>query len=343
MISADPVFIEGLKRLRKDPWIGPQLEHLPDDSVAVIDAIKKNLDETASNLRSPTAGTARNNFAASIIDDGNANMVSAADLATGSRRGQGVVGSYEAARTQQAQLRQQYLEPLLNGPLGKLAEKDMTTKRAIEATFPSQPLANSQDEIGTTMRALVQRSQTAARQLVRAHAESTFNQAAKDLVGGPNQNGGARFAAALIGNPQQRANLQAAVEALPQGQQVWQGFERFLAIAQATGKRQAIGSRTAFNAADLKDMGNGKVLTELAKSGVAMQRLLTGLGDAWDRWQLGSNLGQLAQILTDPRSGHVLRAIAQRPTGSREAFILGARLVNMLNVTLKPGQEPNKP
>jgi hypothetical protein len=193
------------------------------------------------------------------------------------------------------------------------------------------------------MRALVQRSQTAARQLVRAHAESTFNQAAKDLVGGPNQGGAAKFASSLVGNPQQRANLQAAVEALPQGQQVWQGFERFIQIAQAIGKRQQIGSRTAFNADDLKDMAGGKAVTEAAKAGVAVQRLMTGLGDAWDRWQLGSNLGQLAQILTDPRSGQLLRAIAQRPTGAREAEIMAARLLFLGQTSFQKGTQPQSP
>jgi hypothetical protein len=36
------------------------------------------------------------------------------------------------------------------------------------------------------------------------------------------------YAKAIVGNPQQRANLQAAVESLPNGSQLWAGFEPFL-------------------------------------------------------------------------------------------------------------------
>ena len=136
--------------------------------------------------------------------------------------------NYETALNIESQGRRQFLEPLMQGPLGNLAKKDMTTKKAIEVMFPASPIANSEREIETAVRAIASRHPTAARDLVRAHAETTFNEAAQSLQGGANSFGGAKFAATIAGNPQQRANLEAAVVASgPNGQRVWNGFNTF--------------------------------------------------------------------------------------------------------------------
>jgi hypothetical protein len=325
LIETDPVFQEGLKRVRNDKWIGPQIEHLPDDSVAVVDAIKKHLDEAAENLRSPTAGTARSKYSAEIIDAGKDNMVSSADLATGS--GQGVVGSYEAARTTQAQLRQQYLQPLLNGPLGKIADRDITTRKAVEAVFPTNPVPQSQGEIATAMRALVQRNPWAARQLVRAHAESVFNEATQRLAsGGASQTGGAKFAAVLRGNPQQAANLEASVRALPNGDDVWKGFDRFLSILEAQQRRVPPGSLTAFNAPMVENLKAGGLSTEGAKAAMSVGlKLPARAAKAIDEWNLGRNVDQLAHLLTVPEAATRFRQLLTESRGGQIGALM-ARL-----------------
>jgi hypothetical protein len=171
--------------------------------------------------------------------------------AMGLTPGQGV-GNLEQALADQARLRQQYLEPLQRGPLGKIADKDITTQKAMNALFPANPLPNSAQEIGTAVQALVNRNPNVAGQLVRAHAESVFNEATQALQSGANQMGGAKFRAVLVGNPQQAANFEAAVRALPYGDQRLAGFNRFLDVMEATGTRQNIGSKTAYNAEFLK-------------------------------------------------------------------------------------------
>jgi hypothetical protein len=133
--------------------------------------------------------------------------------------------------------REKYLQPLLDGPLGKLAAKDTTTQEAIEALFPKNPLPNSEREIGTTVSALAKRNPDAASDLVRAHAESAFNNAARDLQTGANQAGGAKFRTLVAGNAQQRLNLREAVEALPNGAARWDGFNKLLDTLEAGGDR----------------------------------------------------------------------------------------------------------
>jgi hypothetical protein len=327
VVSADPVFQEGLRRVRTDPWIGPQVAHLPDNNARVIDAVKKQLDETGRNLRDPMSGTARNNYAASIVEQGNRPAVAAADTATGSTATQ--AGSYETARAIQEDLRRRYLEPLKQGPLGKLADKDLATRQAMEALFPRNPLPNSADEISTALSAVNQRNPWAARQLLRTQAESVFIQAARELQSGPNQWGGAGFAAALRGNSQQAENLAAAVRAV-HGDAAWNGFERFLQVMEAQGTRQRIGSQTSFNTEMLGELRRGNAVGEsvLQASTVGLN-LPRKVKDTVERWRLGRNVDELANLLTNPEAGTRFRQLAQAPRGSSQAAALTSRLVYM--------------
>lgn len=324
-IKNDPVWQEGVSRVRSDPWIGPQIENFGDDSLAMADAVKKLLDETGRNLRDPI-NPARSNYSASLVEKGSKDIRSAADWATGSRPADGP-GTYEKARNIVEEGTRKYLDPLLKGPLGKLAEKDPTTKQAIESLFPKSPLAGSEDEIATAVSALSKRNPLATRQLVRAHAEGTFNEAARNLVSGENQWGGGNFAKAIAGNAQQRANLREAVRAMgPDGDQVWRGFNRFLDVVEATGTRKPIGTHTAFSTQEIKDLSTGGTVANAAKTAASPNKMLSGVSDAWSRWQLGRNLDELAGILTDPRSATLLKTIASRPAGSNEALVIAARL-----------------
>lgn len=329
-VQNDPVFQEGLRRVRNDPFIGPTLQGHADDSVAVIDAIKKQLDETGRNLRDPMSGTARNNYAAALVDQGNQRMVRAADVSTGSDPTRGLMGSYETARTIQSDVRRRFIEPLMQGPLGKMAGRDTTTRKAIDALFPQSPLPGSADEIATAVGALAHRSPRVAGQLVRAHAESVFDEATQAIqTSGANQAGGAKFAARLVGNPQQRANFEAAVTALPNGADRLAGFNRFLEVMEAMRYRQNIGSRTAYNQQLFDTASPGGLMRDASKVATDPMHGLKPLMEKYENWQLGRNLNELAAILTDPAALGLLRGIARLPVESRRGQQLALRLATM--------------
>jgi hypothetical protein len=320
-VRAIPGWTEARDAVRSSPnaW---RVENLPDNSVGFLNAVKQHFDELGQNAaskfnpqRSHTTQATREMQASAVKQIGEAKSTDYQIALEIGRRG-----------------RQEFLEPLLQGPLGKLAKKDVTTQKAIAALFPENPVPGTHNEVHDAVSALVQRRAAAAEQLVRAHMEMVFNQAARDLQGGANQFAGAKFAAKLVGGAQQRENLRAAILALPNGEARWQGFEHLLDIMAATGTRQPKGSLTAFNALEIQSMSTGG-LQELASKGLSPGKWMSFANDAFKSWSLGRNLDQIARIITDPRSGEALRQIVRIPPGSDRALVMAGRLIALGSAT----------
>jgi hypothetical protein len=310
-VRAIPGFEEARAAVRDNPQLNRYVAHLPDESVGFLNEVKKQLDRAGENAVGPFNQQPNQQVAAGYAAD--ARRVRRTAQAIDARYGQ---GDYSQALAIERQGREQILQPLLDGYIGKLANRDQTTQQAIAVLFPKNPLPNSQDEIAAAVGALANRNQRAASDLVRAHAESTFNEATRALQAGANPKGGANFRAQVVGNPQQAANLEAAVTALPNGQQRWDGFNRFLDIMEAVGNRPNVGSRTAYNQEINKMGAMGGVSRDAAKVGLNPLKALQPAIERYDQWKLGRNLNQLAGILTDPGAANQLRAIARMPQGN---------------------------
>jgi hypothetical protein len=318
-IKTIPGYTESLKAVRDNPQINWRVAHLPDNSVGVLNEVKKHFDQAAENASSK------------FNPNKNRQVQSSNEMAASATKQIGIAKSadYEIALEIQKQAREQYLEPLLKGPLGQLARKDPTTQKAINALFPVNPIPGSEGEIRNAVFAIARSRPVVAEQLVRAHAEMVFNEAAKSLQGGVNQFSGAKFAVRIAGNAQQRANLQAAVEALPHGNDRWKGFENLLDILEATGTRQPKGSLTSFNSQELEAMKGGGAAGLLATA-ASPGKWWTFANDKYKSWSLGRNLDELARIITDPRSGRALMTISRIPVGSGRAEALAGRLILQL-------------
>lgn len=315
-ITTIPGYKESLKAVRDNPQINWRIAHLPDNSVGVLNEVKKHFDQAAENA------------ASKFNPSKNRQVQSSNEMAADAARQIGIAKSadYEIALEIQKQARERYLEPLLKGPLGQLAKKDVTTQRAIDALFQTNPLPGSEGEIRNAVYAIAQKRPAVAEQLVRSHAEMVFNEAAKELQGGANQFAGAKFAVKIAGNSQQKTNLQAAIEALPNGTARWEGFEKLLDIVSATGARQPKGSLTAFNDLEVKAM-SGSGLAALAAKGASPAKWWSAASDAYKSWSTGRNLDQLATILTSPRSAGALKLVSRIPPSSDRAAIIAGGLV----------------
>lgn len=322
-----PGWQEARDAIRNTPQLNRYVEHLPDNSVGFLNEVKKYMGTAADNATSPFRTQGRNVQEAAGWSADEAAVRQAAQRASDRASPTQPHGLYTEALQREGFFRERFLDPLLQGPLGALAKRDLTTQQAIEALFPTKPLPHSAQEVGDAVAALAQRSPRAANDLVRAHVESVFDRTARDLQTGPNQAGGAKFRAALVGSEQQHRNLQAAIEALPNGAERWRGFNRFLDIMEATGTRQNIGSRTAYNTEALREFGAGGAAEVAAHAAFSPAMLGRRAAEKYDYWRLGRNLNELSAILTDPRSANLLRQLASAPRGGQREFALARALV----------------
>jgi hypothetical protein len=160
---------------------------------------------------------------------------------------------------------------------------------------------------------------TALPDWTRQNLEGIFNETTQNLSSGQNQFGGPKFAATIAGNKQQRDNLRTLVTETG-GMQAWQGFERFLDVAQAQGQRMPANSATAFNEMIKNELGTGVVskgLTMFKPSNIV----------SWaENMQLGRNADTLAKMLTDPDSVAKLQELARTGPRSAKAQVLANTL-----------------
>lgn len=331
-LAQDPIYAATLQEVRNNPALNATIANLPDDAVGVVDMVQRRMREAADNARIPgqanTSNTAAMNYEAA-----RAPAVEAAERATG-----GPYGDYAQARATQETLRQNFLEPLTQGPTGKLAGTDDVMAQA-RALLPNQPAAGLDAAVSQTVRRVARQNPDAAQNLVRTYAQTVFDEAIQANMSGPNAFGGAKFAAVMAGNPQQRRNLEAAIRALPNGNARWDGFQRFLDVAEATGQRQAAGSQTAFNQAIQDQLKRGGVTGEaaniVATGGVgAVSRLRRW----YDELRMGRNTEQLARIFTDPAAEGLLRQLARLPPNSPRATATALRLTYIVGAA--PSEKP---
>ena len=332
---AVPGFARAAAEVRADEQLNRYVAHLPDNSIGFLNEVKKVLNQQTKNATAPLSQNPSVQRAAGLGKDATTIRNIGMNATNDPTR------LYESALNIEDQLRQRVLQPILDpgAPLGRLASRDIKTRDAIEALFPKNPTANA-NQISDAVAAVAARNPNAASQLVRAHIEYTLNDAATRLQAGGNQNLGAKLAVRLTGNPAQRANLQAAVEALPNGPARWQGLDHLLEIAEATGRRQGKGSLTSFNTEEMKLLSGGTGIAEATKTIGSPGKWWSIVNDKWTKWQLGQNLDGLARIISDPRSGPLLERLAGLPRNSSQAGAIAARLILQGDAATAKSRQP---
>jgi hypothetical protein len=228
-------------------------------------------------------------------------------------------------------------------PLGQVAQKSKV-KHAIGVLFDRQPVAGGEAEIGLAMGAPAKGNPMSARQLALLHLETVFDDVVAEKRGLPVQYGGAGWASAVDGNPQQRKNLEAGIRALPEGDVLWKSPDRFMTVLKATGYRPQRGSDTVLNGHILdpmKDAGSvqGGIANAVAGGAAGGAAGMGGAGagsllapkrsasDGWTRFRVGQNGQAVARMLFDPKELPDLRHLLKSSAGSKnEQFFTGRRL-----------------
>lgn len=288
-ISQNPAFQIALERVRGDRLLGPPLAQMPDDSIAVINAVKKQMDEMGAQFG--TYGTeAYSPTRQAAVESGRAPMVEAATNAS---------PAYGSALETQAARRAAELAPTERAPIGQLAQTDDAVAQA-KILLPDSSLKASPEQIGGTVRALVnQGNADDVQALLRGAVQDVYAKSAANVKGMGEQLRGAQFANSLLKNPNQYESLEAAIRALPNGETQWGGFRRLLDVFEAQGQRLPPGSPTSFNQ---------QLAGELSQNlGKGVKSFGT---DLWASWNIQRRSQELARVLTDPEGVALLRQLA---------------------------------
>jgi hypothetical protein len=300
-----PEYQIALQEIRNDPVLNRELAALPDDSLAVVDNVVQHLDTLAENARpNPAAST------------GNAKLSSAYEAVRNQvdELASAYSEPWRLARGMVASQREAFLEPLQAGPLGAISQTGKPTSQT-GALFPNQPVEGAAAATGQALEML---PNEVSRGLVRQQIMTGFNEAAQDLSTGPNQWGGAGWAARQFGNAEQAATMRAGLEAATGGSD---DLTSLVEVLRATGRRQAPGSLTAYNKMDLERLGEAGAIGEVARTGLNPPGTFRRIGQALQNWQTETNAGRLADaILASPAEAE---AILRR---AREVVPAGAQL-----------------
>jgi hypothetical protein len=292
-LNKDPLFKQALTVVRNDPVRARFIAGYPDRSVAVLNEIKKHLDDLASS-----SAVTGNNTASSVYGG------LARDV-----RGEAAKASpeYRQALETQRRLRGRYLEPAEAGALGQMAK---TNDLQRQANFLLDRATQGSDAVAAqAIKRIYRHNPDVAGQLVHARVKTIFDEATRSNIGGENAWGGAKFVSQLVGNNQNARNLQAVVMAMPNGGQRWAGFRRMLDILEATGKRPRANSATDFNRRIGEQLERGGVAGEAASLAASPGSILTQAREVYRNFRLGRNTQALARIITDPESGNLFRQL----------------------------------
>lgn len=225
------------------------------------------------------------------------------------------------------------VEQLYRGPVGRLANKqdgEVGARITAMANEFLDPTVARPSTIRKLASDLGKHDKSAVRNLVGVRVGNIFDHATRDLQGGANAWGGANFIKDLMGNAQARENLKATIETLPNGNQMWAGWNKFATVLKATGKRKPLGSETAMNLGIQEELGKAANLP----GRLATQPLQT-LGTLFEDFAARRNAGALAEVFTHPQAAQEMRKLAGTSPTSKRAQDLATKILLILNQTVQ--------
>lgn len=303
----------------------PAVPEVPHTNVGELDAVAKATRDAYDTATGPVIGeTATQRRASSLTRQGVRDLNEALvrnndDLAAGRQR--------------YGEITEHVVRPAEQGPLGTIAERVAPEAEGASASMGRALAGAGQGDrydavVQQAARRLVRQDPRAAQTIARDYIADKFNTAMADIQAGGNPNAGAAARKAIYGNEADRNNIRAMLTQLPGGRARADAFDRLMEIFEATGYRPPKGSDTAFNQAIQRDAQQasgvvGQVASTVSQGGLNLKRAVS---DRFARYRLGSNMSEIAAILTDPATRPLLERLARTPTGSNQALALALRL-----------------
>jgi hypothetical protein len=308
---SDPRIRGAVDKVRSVDTYG--VKNMPENDMRVLIAAKQSLDDDYASQMNAMTGSQKNAGAVTYAarDKLDKFLVTKSPV-------------YRQGRDIYSQVTTDVVNPLTTGRVGQIAEggvgeTGMRTQQGV--LMPTNPQVTTPKDIKATVQALRRQDPNAVPAWTRQSLEGIFNETAQKLQSGENQFGGAKFASTIAGNKQQRENLKALVTE-SSGMQAWNGFEKMLDVMEAQGKRQPMGSATAFNqmtAEEFKRGGIAKLPFSVTKP--------SSYANAYDEFRMGKNAQLLAKLLTDPDGINKLKEISNNAPNSAKTRLLVNSLI----------------
>lgn len=313
-LTANPSYAKALADFRAQSEISAPYAHLPDNNLAVVNEVQKQIDANASaaapgefnpqgNHQLEAARTSASGLTGQVARDAS----------------EPFGGQYGQARDTVSQGVAQQLDPLRAGPLGTISQKPDVGAQT-SALYPAKPNVGGIPEL---VAALQRMPQTAA-PITRQHLLDTTDSALGDLQGGENQWAGAKLAKALAGTDEQKARLMAGVQTasgdMPAG-----NLASLLEGLQATGKRLPTGSGTQFNAERAAALGVTPLPARIL--GGALDPLEIGrhlnnaLGGAMYRRNIDTLAGLLTKASPEEARAFLIDALNRKGSGAGQMLL----------------------
>lgn len=308
-LMALPGYQEALATVRKNPQLNRYVANLPDNSVGVLNEVKKQLNQQSQNV------------GAAVNPNRNVQMSAgyARDAGDVTNVGRSLSPEYGRALDIQEAGRRQVLGPLQAGPTGAISQTEDIASQGGKL-FNN---VNSPQEVRRAITNIAQQDPAAASGIVREQ----LGRMADKTVGGldnaarPDQFGGAKLARMMRGDARTAENINAAVSAAA-GQPAANDINKLIDALQATGWRQRPGSMTAFNQEALSELksGGAEGVIRFATAPLKTAR------DTISRARLGSQTERLAELLASgPNGVRRIQELAAR--GDDRAAILARALL----------------
>ena len=355
----DPAFADAYRRVMNEPNYADLRANLAPDSVGAVDLVRRVMADEQRGLR--TAGGSTQGMSETQatglqgpINRAQGTASDASGPAAPLPPGQAPLPRgypnpprprtpLEEVQLDQAQLREANVAPLDRGPVGDLS-RATTTDAAGQAILPDAPREGAHVEIGRAVENLTQRDPNLALELVRNVVGTLFEKTTAPNVTGEPYTAGTKFWKTFAGSEgsEKRQVAQAAITGLPDGAARWQALSEMGQLFEAMGKRQAPGSKTAFNAEDIERLkGQGFEDAAIKLAGTGFTALPGMAKDAIERFRLGRNSDEIARLATDPAAGQEFRRIiAETRTGSADRWIRYARLLGSFVGTAEQAVRP---
>jgi len=232
--------------------------------------------------------------------------------------------------------REAFVDPLAEGAIGTIAGQSGARPNLVgqlESLLPAKPYEGQAAETARALSLMGEIDPSVGGALVRQHLARQFMDSMKDKTGGPNQFGGADFAARMFGNEEQRRAVLGAIDVTapppspltfpplnPNAPQAMpsDSMAELVEILQATGQRHQGGSQTAFIQELQRQMRGGDVVQESWVSLLNPMRIPGRVAGAVDELTAQANKDTLANLLmgsSEEFNARLTRAL-NRPRGA---------------------------